>query len=234
MGLFKSIKDKKLLVLISLLLIFPTFLKATEYNIPPSIRFTIERGENATPIVYYFSRPENINKAYPILVLCDGSTSKGDVGSVFFIREYFAERVQSLQVGYLTIEKWGVDGNQVDEKEFWEHYSRSQRLYDHLKVIKHLEEHPPSGWNGKLIFAGVSEGGPLVTDLSIIYPNTLATINWVGAGDWNWADAFWQFFDHWKQNSFWMRLYDAIQDGSPFPLIFHRLVKNLMRLFNIS
>ena len=56
----------------------------------------------------------------------------------------------------------------------------------------------------------MSEGGPLVTDLSTICPNTLATINWVGAGDWPWADELWQFFESWKQNSFWLRLCDAI------------------------
>lgn len=206
----------KLLIFVSFLLTFSTPLKADEYNIPPSIRFTIDREESTLPIVYYFSPPDTIDRTYPILVLCEGSSSKGDVGSVFFIREYFAERVQPLQVGYLTIEKWGVDGNQVDEKEFWDHYSRSQRLKDHLAVIHHLEKHPPQGWNGKLIFIGVSEGGPLVTDLSIIYPDTLATINWVGAGDWGWADELWQFFESWKQNSFWIRLYDAVPRWLPF------------------
>ncbi len=206
----------KLLTFVSLLLTFPASLKADEYNIPPSIRFTIDREEYALPIVYYFSEPNIIDGTYPILILCEGSSSRWDVGSVFFIREYFAERIKPLHVGYLTIEKWGVDGNQVEEEDFWDHYSRSQRLEDHLRVIKHLEEYPPSGWNGKLIFIGVSEGGPLVTDLSIMCTNTLATINWVGAGDWNWADELWQFFESWKENSFWIRLYDAIPRWLPF------------------
>jgi hypothetical protein len=60
-----------------------------------------------------------------------------------------------------------------------------------ITVISHLEKHPPTGWNGQLIFIGVSEGDPLVTDLSTIYSHTLATINWVGAGVWPWA------MDHW-------------------------------------
>lgn len=206
----------KFLIFVSLLLTSSTSLKAEEYNISPSIRFTIDREENVLPIVYYFSPPDAINREYPILVLCEGSSSKGDIGSVFFIREYFAERIRPLQVGYLTIEKWGVDGNQIDEKEFWDHYSRSQRLKDHLAVLDYLEEHPPQGWNGQFLFIGVSEGGPLVTDLSIICPNTLATINWVGAGNWSWADELWQFFESWKQNSFWMRLYDSVPRWLPF------------------
>lgn len=206
----------KLLIFINLLIYFSTPLKGDECNIPPSIRFTTDREENAVPIVYYFSPPDRLDKTYPILILCEGSSSKGDLGSVFFIRKYFAEKVQPLHVGYLSIEKWGIDGNQIDEKEFWDHYSRSQRLKDHLRVIKHLEEYPPSGWNGKLIFIGISEGGPLVTDLSTICSNTLATINWVGAGDWGWADELWQFFESWKQDSFWIQLYDSIPRWLPF------------------
>ncbi|MBI3508970.1 MAG: hypothetical protein HY069_05000 [Chlamydiia bacterium] len=188
---------------------------AAEYDIPPSIRFTLEREEDSSPIVYYFSPPDAAEQPYPILIMCDGSESKGSERSVFFIRDFFAERVRALNVGYVAIEKYGIDGNEIDPTRFWTHYTRSQRLKDHIQVIRHLEEHPPDGWNGQFIFVGVSEGGPLVTDLSIMCPNTVATINWSGAGDWNWADELWQFFEHWKKNSFWMRLYRAIPRWAP-------------------
>ncbi len=189
---------------------------AAEYDIPPSIRFTLERRESSSPIVYYFSPPDAYDKTYPIFLICDGSERKGSERSIFFVRDCFAERVRSLDVGYLAIEKGGIDGNKIDKSEFWNRYTRSQRLKDHLQVIRHFEEHPPAGWNGQFIFAGVSEGGPLVTDLSIICPNTIATINWSGAGDWSWADEFWQFFEDRKKNSFWIRLYDAIPKWLPF------------------
>lgn len=189
---------------------------ATEYDIPQSIRFTLEREESSSPIVYYFSQPDAIEKPYPIFIICDGSESKGGERSILLVRDFFAERVHSLKAGYIAIEKCGIDGNEIDKSEFWNRYTRSQRLKDHLQVIHYLEEHPPNGWNGQFIFAGVSEGGPLVTDLSIICPNTIATINWSGAGDWSWADELWQFFEHWKQNSFWIRLYDAIPRWMPF------------------
>lgn len=206
----------KFFLLIIGLSVLPFFVEANQYNIPPAIRFTIER-EEGTPIVYYFTPPDiSSDDSYPILILCEGSSSKGDVGSVFFIREYLAEKVRPLQVGYLTIEKWGIDGNNVNEEEFWSHYSRSQRLQDHLQVIKHLEQKPPLGWNGKFIFLGVSEGGHLVTDLSTMCPATLATINWVGASDWNWADELWNFFENMKDNSLLLRLYDAVPRWLPF------------------
>ena len=60
------------------------------YNIRPSVRFTLDREGSASPLVYYFSKPDAAQD-YPILVLCEGSSSKEDLGSVFFIREYFSE-----------------------------------------------------------------------------------------------------------------------------------------------
>lgn len=164
-------------------------------------RFALERVDSTSPIVYYFSKPDV--PAYPILILCDGSESKDDLRSVLYIREWFLTRIEPLNVGFLTVEKWGIDGDRVDEGEFWNHYTRSQRLIDHASVIKHFEGNPPEGWNGKLIFIGVSEGGPLVTELTTIFPNTIATINWVGAGDWSWADEFWQFFEVLKKKIYW-------------------------------
>lgn len=62
-------------------------------------------------------------------------------------------------------------------------------------MIQQIETDPPKGWNGKFVLIGVSEGGPLVTDLSILCPNVIATVNWVGAGDWTWADQLWHFFE---------------------------------------
>lgn len=207
---------KRVFLILLFVVVICSRANASYYDHLYAERFSLERENSLSPLVYYFSSPYTIDKPYPILVLCDGSESKGTIRSALFIRDCLAERIRSLNVGYLTIEKWGIDGNEVDENEFWSHYTRSQRLQDHLKVIHYLEEHPPDGWNGLFIFVGVSEGGPLVTDLSVLCPNTLATINWVGAGDWGWADEFWEFFEHWKKNSFWIRLYDGVPRWLPF------------------
>lgn len=183
----------------------------------PSTRFTLERRDGFSPIVYYFSSPDaGESKPYPIFIICDGSESKGSERSILLVRNFFEERVRSLNIGYLAIEKCGIDCIAIDNAQFWKRYTRSQRLEDHMQVIRYFEENPPAGWNGQFIFAGVSEGGPLVTDLSIICPNTIATINWSGAGDWGWADELWQFFEHWKKNSFWIRVYAALPRWLPF------------------
>lgn len=199
-------------------LFFPMWVEAANYEKYAAARYTVDRGERESPIVYYFTPPEHETSSYPILVLCEGSSSKGDIGSVLFIRDYFAQRIHAFPVGYLTVEKWGVDGAKVEEKDFWCHYTRSQRVEDHLTVLRHLQEDPPIGWNGQCVFVGVSEGGDIVISLSARYQDTLATINWVGAGDWNWEEELWQFFVHWKQQSLWFRIYDAMPRWLPFAL----------------
>ncbi len=183
-----------------LILIFFIDCKATEYDIPLSIRFTCHRENASSEIVYYFKSPD-LNPNYPILILCGGSSSKESIASGLFMFEYFKEKVVNLNVGLITLEQWGVDGDVVDEEMFFNHYSRSQRFQDHIQLINHLKSNPPNGWNGRLIFLGVSEGGSLVTRLTTSCDNTLATICWSGAGDWPWADEVWAFFEDMKKRS---------------------------------
>jgi pimeloyl-ACP methyl ester carboxylesterase len=164
------------------------------YTIPQSSIFMTKRLEENTPdIVYYFSKPQ-VGK-YPIAMMCGGSSSKEDIGSIIHFHRYFLKELRDdLGVGVLTLEQWGVDGKDVNENEYVDHYTRSQRLKDHQVVIDHLKLNSPAGWNGKFIFLGVSEGGPLVTKLTEDYPEiTIATINWSGAGDWSWREELWEF-----------------------------------------
>lgn len=170
-------------------------IEAVEYDIPSSIRFTCDREDTSSEIVYYFKAPATSADNYPILILCEGSSLKGDLESVMFMFKYFEDQVAALDVGFITVEQWGIDGNTIDEETFFNHYSRTQRFNDHMQVIKHLEDHPPIGWNGQLIFLGVSEGGPLVTALTTSCSRTLAAVNWSGAGDWPWAEEVWAFFE---------------------------------------
>lgn len=184
------------------------------------LRCTCQRTDSGPDIVYYFSAPtkksKKKSKNYPIVMLCEGSSSKDDLKSVLFIRQHFSARIDALHCGLITVEQWGIDGNTINEKEFWSNYTRSQRLKDHRDVINYLEAHPPDGWDGTLIFIGVSEGGPLVNQLSVTYHNTRATINFVGAGDWGWADEFWEFFESLKKNNFLFWLYDLLPRWLPF------------------
>lgn len=168
----------------------------SEYIIPKSSIFTVARSQkNAPDITYYYSKPKH-SKEFPIAIFCTGSSSEGSVSSVIHVHRYFLKEFLDLGAALITVEQWGVNNNQPNVDEFMHHYTRTQRLIDHKVVIEYLLKNPPQGWDGKLIFVGVSEGGPLVTALAIDYPNiTLATINWCGAGDWNWREELWFFIE---------------------------------------
>lgn len=175
-----------------------------DYQIPGSSRFTTPRSQVGAPdIVYYMSTPKDV-VSYSIAILCGGSTSAGQVASIVHFHRYLLDEFLTLPAAVVTVEMWGIDGNEVDEKLFMEHYTRSQRLYDHQDIINHLLARPPKGWNGRLILFGVSEGGPLVLSLTQEYADYVdATVNWVGAGDQNWKEELWDFIKDLRKNMPW-------------------------------
>ena len=190
-----------------------------KYDIPPSCRFTTKRiGPDSPDIVYYFSKP-SIDK-FPIAILVGGSSLEEDITSIIHVHRYFLKECLDLGVGVITIEQQGVDGHRVNKQEFMEQYTRSNRLSDHRTVIEHLKKHPPKGWNGKLIFLGASEGGPIVTTLTTEHPErTLATINWSGAGDFSWRDELWIFMQDMMKNVPWhVKLRAQLPSWMPYSL----------------
>lgn len=163
------------------------------YEVPASSQFAVNRSEIAAPdVICYFSAPKS--DSYPIAILCGGSSSAEDVQSIIHVHRYLLQEFLDLNVGVITLEQRGVNGNEVNVKEFIKHYTRSNRLKDHQLVLDYLMLNPPKGWNGDFIFLGVSEGGPIVTSLTELYSgNTLATVNWSGAGEWSWREELWVF-----------------------------------------
>ncbi|MGB1230518.1 MAG: alpha/beta hydrolase family protein [Holosporaceae bacterium] len=167
------------------------------YAIPKSSTFSVPRSQKDAPdLTYYLSKPKQ-HKAYPIVLFCSGSELRKSVSSVIHVHRYFLKEFLDLGVALITLEQWGVKGTQVHADEFMHHYTRTQRLLDHKTLINHLLSHPPEGWNGQFIFVGVSEGGPIVTALTTMYPDkTLATINWCGTSGWNWREELWAFLNN--------------------------------------
>jgi pimeloyl-ACP methyl ester carboxylesterase len=142
--------------------------------------------------------------SFPIAIICGGSSSKDDINSIIHVHRYILKEFLDLGVAVLTVEQRGVDGSKVNVNEFMDHYTRSERLKDHQTLINHLKSHPAKGWNGKFIFMGVSEGGPIVTSLTTQYSDrTIATINWVGADGWSWRDELWVFIKDMEKNLPW-------------------------------
>lgn len=99
------IKMRFKFLIILLFLVFSIDCKATEYNIPPSIRSTCFRDNSEQEIIFYFKAPDS-NPSYPILILCGGSSNKESIGSEFFMFEYFREKVAALNIGFITLEQW--------------------------------------------------------------------------------------------------------------------------------
>lgn len=200
-------------------------LKISEYQIPQSCRFTASRNNQDAPnIVYYMSKPNK--DVYPIVFLCGGSTDRESLGSIIHFHRYFLQECLDIGAAVITVELWGIDGATINEQECMNNYTRSQRFQDHITVIEVLKKNPPQGWNGKLIFIGVSEGGPLVTSLTTHYDNdTLATVNWCGACDYSWKEQMWAFIEHMKKTLPWhikwpLRLRMMLPRWAPFAIDF--------------
>lgn len=192
--------------------------KKSTYIIPSSSRYVVQRVEDGAPgIIYYVSKPKQ-QKSFPIAILCPGSTQSNNIDSVIHFHRYFLQEFLDLGMAVITVEQWGVDGHAVDKQEFMAHYTRSQRLQDHQRVIEHLFAHPLEGWNGKFVLLGVSEGGTLVTNLTECYSDSIiATINWSGAGDLSWQEELWAFIEAFrKQMSWYLKLWDCMPAWVPF------------------
>ena len=168
------------------------------YRAPLSSKFLIPRidnGDQASNITYYFTKPNNNN--YPIGILCDGSSDVDNLKSVIHLHRYFLEDFLNLGSAVITLEQWGIDDHQINKTDFVNHYTRSQRLIDHQRLIEHLKNNPPEGWNGRFILMGVSEGGPLITKLTEEYPELIiASINLSGADKLPWVDELWAFIQN--------------------------------------
>lgn len=189
------------------------------YTVPQSSRFTIFREDECnSDIIYYFSKPKT--DVFPIAVLCGGSSLEDDIVSIIHFHRYFLQEFLDLGVAVLTVEQQGVDGNNVNVAEFMKNYTRSNRLRDHCKVVDYLKSNPPHGWNGKLVFLGVSEGGPIITTLTTKYSDsTIATINWSGAGDFSWQEELWDFIQDMKTKLPWhVILRTKLPSWMPFSL----------------
>lgn len=175
--------------------IFFILLPSCSLNIKPTsaqidARMSIHHEDNET--IFYFIKPAK--NRFPIVVICQGSTTPDDIQSIWPLTE-FAQFASLKDSGILVVEKDGVDAGKVDKDRFFANYTRSKRFHDHVAVIDHLIEKPPEGFDGRLVFIGSSEGGALANRLSIHYPQTMATINWSGASDHSWPDELWTWIE---------------------------------------
>ena len=178
-------------------------------------RHTILRDAvSDSEIIYYISQPDQ--ETYPIVVLCEGSYCAGQIiKSPSGLLKNFLPILKDCNVGLLTVEKWGVNGAEVDEKQFHVHNTITQRIQDHEQVIDHLIAINPNGWNGKLAFLGGSEGGDVATALTLNYAEkVLATIIFAGIGLRSRQDEIWDHMESKRRDSSWCEQWVLWWDGA--------------------
>lgn len=141
--------------------------------------------------VYYLEKPIAMEK-YPILLAIEGSFSYSDgIESVLRLHKKLAPHVLSWRVGLVTLERRGVNNNQIDEDVYHRYNVPSQRFLDHLRLIAWLYQNPPAGWDGQFIILGGSEGGPLAIKLAKkIKP--LACVTIVGCSGKSFKEYIWE------------------------------------------
>ena len=178
-------------------------------------RHTILRDlASDSEIIYYIFQPDQ--ETYPIVVLCEGSYCAGQpIKTPSGLLKNFLPILKNCNVGLLTVEKWGVNGSQVDEKQFHVHNIITQRIQDHEQVIDHFIITKPNGWNGKLVFLGGSEGGDVATALTLNYAEkVLATIIFAGIGLRSRQDEIWDHMESKRRDSSWCEQWVLWWDGA--------------------
>lgn len=202
---------------------------------------TIKREDNSS-IIYYLSTPKKAHSTYPLVILCEGSYSMGEpIHSVLRLHKLFLPLLEQAGYALLTVEKWGVGEGKVNQSVFHEHNTRSQRIEDHQTVLNYLkkssfvqasESQQDGGWNGKYVFIGGSEGGDIITALTIINSDsTVATINYAGMGVWGWRNELWSFLQHSQKHSSFVAKLFAWWSGLPktreqYDKIVEEIIKN--------
>jgi pimeloyl-ACP methyl ester carboxylesterase len=106
--------------------------------------------------------------------------------------EHLAPSFLSEGVGVIGLERRGVKVDGIDSKEYHLFNTPSQRLVDHIELVRYLQNHPPRGWNGQLFALGGSEGGPIAIKLASSMDLDLCVVL-CGCGSQPFRDLIWAF-----------------------------------------
>lgn len=158
------------------------------YAFSSPIKYEIETSD--TKLIYYLENPKNVK--YPILVAIEGSLNINHIQSVLRLHKKIAKPMLDIGIGVMSLERRGIDGEKIEKNIVHRFNFPSQRLTDHVFCIKNLLKNPTENWNGKIIFLGGSEGGPISIKLSHIF-NPEACIAIVGCSDLSFKDYIWEF-----------------------------------------
>ena len=139
---------------------------------------------------FYLELPKQ-KDSYPLLIALEGSIVQEDgPSSVLRLQRILAPVFLNHGIGVVMMERRGAYKRGIDPDRFHQFNFPSQRLADHIKLVQHLREHPPKGWDGRLFILGGSEGGPIAIKLShAVKPD--ACIALIGCGDQLFKEYIW-------------------------------------------
>ena len=124
-------------------------------------------------ITYYLNSPHKTD--FSLVVFVQGS---GDESAKRFMEpeSSFEDAWKGLNAAVLVVEKPGLtQKNNGNTKEYLALNTVTQRIKDYQAVIPALKE-KLIGWNGKIVWIGVSSGGPVASFASPLFSETAATI----------------------------------------------------------
>lgn len=136
--------------------------------------FYLERLDG-TALEGYFSPPSTPSS--PIIFAIQGSCCE----SALNWHVDLCNRMSSLGVGLVVLEKQGISKNGIDLLEYNKTNSLQNRLNDYLLSIRSMDLICPE-WEGKLVFWGESEGGILAANLANQTPETAAVLLFASGG----------------------------------------------------
>lgn len=139
-------------------------------------------------------RPDQAEKAVPLLIVIDGSGCGGAMRPGF--DTLFKPGPGTPVFARMRVEKRGVDPLDIGDncsKDFMRHYTMQSRVSDHLRAFQHLRSHA-DWWNGELLIFGWSDGGDIAGQLVSQYPLVTRAVLGAMGGGYTMAEHFRDFW----------------------------------------
>lgn len=148
----------------------------TSLHLLATDRIEIDKGDGLK-IVCYLDKPEA--SSFSITLIIPGSQKESA------LRTHDSLKGDIVGIGKcpLTLEKQGIRGEQIDDKEFNSFLSLDERIKDHLQLLKNLKSLLP-GWDGKISILGQGDGGRIGAKLATKLESVEALILIASGGGW--------------------------------------------------
>jgi hypothetical protein len=140
-------------------------------------RFELERADGSK-LIGYWDAPKQI--PFSITLIVPGSQKE----SSRRIHDSLKDDVTHIGQCALTLEKRGINEDQVDEKEFNRALSLEQRLEDHFLLLKELQKGLISDWDGKISLIGQGDGGRIGAAFAAKSDQVTALVLVASGGGW--------------------------------------------------